>query len=213
MSDERIAECDAFAKRIGQDHYWAYSPDKTILEDWAHKGPWSRDPAPGPQWRRCTNCGRMEEFTLTAPEVPETVYKAVERVLDEHSAWIARPSNEVTKAVALAAGIAWSLQAAPETLPPCMEPDGGSCCPQFRRLTVALAARDKEIAELWEEAAKIAKAKAEYYRAAYNDPAAYTGSSLSRQMTFQTACNNRMVAANEIAAALRARSALTGEKT
>ena len=41
--------------------------------------------------------------------VPETIYKAVERVLDEHSAWIARPNAEVTKRVALAAGIAWSL--------------------------------------------------------------------------------------------------------
>lgn len=42
-------------------------------------------------------------------EIPETVYRAVERVLDEHSAWIARPNDDVTKAVALAAGIAWSL--------------------------------------------------------------------------------------------------------
>jgi hypothetical protein len=32
--------------------------------------------------------------------------KSIERILDEHSAWIARPSPEVTKAVALAAGIA-----------------------------------------------------------------------------------------------------------
>ena len=37
---------------------------------------------------------------------PETVYAAVERILDEHSAWIARPSPEVTRAVALAATIA-----------------------------------------------------------------------------------------------------------
>jgi len=43
-------------------------------------------------------------------EVPTTVYAAVERVLDEHSAWIARPSPDVTKAVAIAAGIAWSLR-------------------------------------------------------------------------------------------------------
>ncbi|HXF55664.1 MAG TPA: hypothetical protein VNK52_16240 [Hyphomicrobiaceae bacterium] len=41
--------------------------------------------------------------------VPTTIYDAVERVLDEHSAWIARPNPNVTKAVALAAGIAWSL--------------------------------------------------------------------------------------------------------
>lgn len=38
--------------------------------------------------------------------VPEPVYKTVERILDEHSAWIARPSSDVTKAVALAATIA-----------------------------------------------------------------------------------------------------------
>lgn len=44
-----------------------------------------------------------------AVEVPVTVYKAVERVLDEHSAWIARPNPEVTKAVALAAGIAFYI--------------------------------------------------------------------------------------------------------
>lgn len=42
-------------------------------------------------------------------QIPTTIYSAVERVLDEHSAWIARPNPEVTKAVALAAGIAWSL--------------------------------------------------------------------------------------------------------
>jgi hypothetical protein len=36
----------------------------------------------------------------------EPVYKAVERILDEKSAWIARPSPEVTKAVALAATVA-----------------------------------------------------------------------------------------------------------
>lgn len=35
-----------------------------------------------------------------------TVYAAIERILDEHSAWIARPSPEVTKAVAFAAVVA-----------------------------------------------------------------------------------------------------------
>lgn len=35
------------------------------------------------------------------------IYKAVERVLDEHSAWIARPNDAVTRAIALAAGVAW----------------------------------------------------------------------------------------------------------
>lgn len=37
---------------------------------------------------------------------PETVYKAVERVLDENSAWIARPNDEVTRQIALAATFA-----------------------------------------------------------------------------------------------------------
>lgn len=44
---------------------------------------------------------------------PETVYKAVERALDECSAWIARPDAECTRKVAMAAGIAWSLHLPP----------------------------------------------------------------------------------------------------
>ncbi|WP_371346521.1 hypothetical protein [Ancylobacter sp. IITR112] len=36
-------------------------------------------------------------------EVPGPLYKRVEAILDEHSAWIARPNDEVTKRVALAA--------------------------------------------------------------------------------------------------------------
>jgi hypothetical protein len=50
----------------------------------------------------CSECGQ--------PYIPnalrEPVYKAVERILDEHSAWIARPSDKVTKAVAFAATVA-----------------------------------------------------------------------------------------------------------
>lgn len=38
--------------------------------------------------------------------VPEPVYKAVERILDEKSAWIARPNDEVTKSIALQAVVA-----------------------------------------------------------------------------------------------------------
>lgn len=41
-----------------------------------------------------------------SPEVPEPVYKQVEAILDEHSAWVARPNAEVTRKVALAATIA-----------------------------------------------------------------------------------------------------------
>lgn len=39
----------------------------------------------------------------TEQEVPEPLYKRVEAILDEHSAWIARPNDEVTKRIALAA--------------------------------------------------------------------------------------------------------------
>jgi hypothetical protein len=42
----------------------------------------------------------------SARALPEPVYKAVERILDEHSAWIARPNTEVTRAVAFAAVVA-----------------------------------------------------------------------------------------------------------
>ena len=44
---------------------------------------------------------------LSAADKGHPIESAVERVLDEHSAWIARPSQDVTRAVALAAGIAW----------------------------------------------------------------------------------------------------------
>lgn len=48
----------------------------------------------------CPECGQP----YIARGTP--VYKAVERILDDHSAWIARPSAEVTRAVAFAATIA-----------------------------------------------------------------------------------------------------------
>ncbi len=48
----------------------------------------------------CPECGHP----YIAKGTP--VYEAVEHILDEHSAWIARPSPEVTKAVAFAAVIA-----------------------------------------------------------------------------------------------------------
>lgn len=37
------------------------------------------------------------------PNIPDGLYKAIERVMDEHSAWIARPSRASTEAVARAA--------------------------------------------------------------------------------------------------------------
>lgn len=41
---------------------------------------------------------------------PSPVYKAVEQILDEHSAWISSPNHKVTSAVALAAVIAADLE-------------------------------------------------------------------------------------------------------
>lgn len=41
-----------------------------------------------------------------AGEIPAPVYKAVERILDEKSAWVARPSDDVTKSIALQAVVA-----------------------------------------------------------------------------------------------------------
>ncbi len=46
--------------------------------------------------------------------VPEPFYKTVERILDDYSAWIARPNREVTEKVALAAFIAAHVAITPE---------------------------------------------------------------------------------------------------
>jgi hypothetical protein len=46
--------------------------------------------------------------------VPEPLYKTIERILDDHSAWIARPNREVTEKVALAALIAAHVALTPE---------------------------------------------------------------------------------------------------
>lgn len=48
---------------------------------------------------------------IAAADKGHPIHKAVERILDEHSAWIARPNDEVTKAIALAAGVAWMAAA------------------------------------------------------------------------------------------------------
>lgn len=50
---------------------------------------------------------RLAEI-VAAADKGSPIYDAVERILDEKSAWIARPSAEVTRAIAMAAGIAWS---------------------------------------------------------------------------------------------------------
>lgn len=47
-----------------------------------------------------------QDAPASPPPVPEPVCKAVERILDEESAWVARPNDTVTKRIALAATIA-----------------------------------------------------------------------------------------------------------
>lgn len=49
---------------------------------------------------------------LASPQ--KSVVDAVERVLDENSAWISRPSREVTERIALAATIAAHVALTPE---------------------------------------------------------------------------------------------------
>lgn len=44
---------------------------------------------------------------VNAADKGSPIYRAIERALDEHSAWIARPNADVTRAIALAAGVAW----------------------------------------------------------------------------------------------------------
>lgn len=46
-------------------------------------------------------------------QAPAPVYEAVERILDEHSAWISRPSREVTERIALAATVAAHVHMTP----------------------------------------------------------------------------------------------------
>lgn len=53
-------------------------------------------------------------LALLNPAVPEPVYQSVERILDEESAWISRPSREVSKRIALAATIAAQVAFTPE---------------------------------------------------------------------------------------------------
>ena len=51
------------------------------------------------------------EALITKAGKNAPVYKSVEKILDEHSAWIARPDRKVTAAVALAAVTAADLEA------------------------------------------------------------------------------------------------------
>ena len=59
----------------------------------------------------CKQCYSATEDVLSAalphfPGYKEPIIKAVERILDECSAWIARPNHDVTVRIAMAAGIA-----------------------------------------------------------------------------------------------------------
>lgn len=51
---------------------------------------------------------------LAMLSAPVPVFEAVERILDEHSAWISRPSREVTERIALAATVAVHVHMTPE---------------------------------------------------------------------------------------------------
>lgn len=53
------------------------------------------------------------ESMLAACGPGGTLYASVEQILDKHSAWIARPSADVTRDVALAAGCAAHVEATP----------------------------------------------------------------------------------------------------
>lgn len=111
--------------------------------------------------------------TPTAPYIPETIYRAVERALDENSAWIARPSKEVTEKVALAAGIAWQMHAA--STPP--SADEGSAANEGRRDTTESAVPVSAMGEGWRDAAELARQIGILRRAASvtvpNDDAAF----------------------------------------
>ena len=54
------------------------------------------------------------EGLLQLLQAPRPVFDAVEQVLDEHSAWISRPSREVTERIALAATVAAHVHFTPE---------------------------------------------------------------------------------------------------
>lgn len=59
-------------------------------------------------WDYCRNIAR-DALSAALPHLPgyqEPIVRAVERILDESGAWIARPNKEVTERIALAAGIA-----------------------------------------------------------------------------------------------------------
>lgn len=80
---------------------------------------------------------------LAAADKGTPIYSAVERILDEHSAWIARPSPDVTKAIALAAGVVW--MAAEKVCPDLEEMDRA-----LSEARTALAAAQAEVEKLRE---------------------------------------------------------------
>lgn len=49
---------------------------------------------------------KRQAASRSGPKPPDPVYKQVELILDEHSAWIARPNRDVTERIALACTLA-----------------------------------------------------------------------------------------------------------
>lgn len=88
---------------------------------------------------------------LVAADKGTPIYKAVERVLAEQSAWIARPNEAVTKSIALAAGAVW--MAAEKVDPNLIEMDSALSAARAEndRLREALRPFARE-AQFWDHA-------------------------------------------------------------
>ena len=93
---------------------------------------------------------------LAAADKGTPIYRAVERVLDDHSAWIADPREDVTKAIALAAGVAWM--------------SAEKVDPNLEEMDRALAAARAEKDRLREALRKMDHAANEWADAATNAP-------------------------------------------
>ena len=79
------------------------------LRDRAECSSITLDPAPmGPIADLLTRLSAALKEAERPPEDGE-LYRKIQDVLDRHSAWIARPSNDVTKAIAIVAGV-WGIR-------------------------------------------------------------------------------------------------------
>ena len=89
---------------------WPDNAPSVTLEgvaDWVNRRPVAALERLSADNARLTRERDEARAVLAAADKGAPIYKAVERVLDEHSAWIAGPREDVTKAIALAAGVAW----------------------------------------------------------------------------------------------------------